>query len=91
MSQGCADIINFCLKKRGSQNKYLSLTDIARAINKALNQWITKTNAIGLVSKQGKNGGKFVTLTNDFYIWLYPEFRLTLINLLGRVKKEKQT
>ena len=42
-------------------------------------QWINKTNAIGLVSKQGENGGTFAhpDIAGDFHIWLYPEFRLT--------------
>ena len=44
-------------------------------------QWITKTKAIGLVSKQGKNGGTLAhpDIAGDFHMWLYPEFRLTLI------------
>lgn len=44
-------------------------------------QWITKTGAIGLTSKQGKSGGTFVhpDIACDFQAWLYPEFRLSII------------
>jgi len=45
-------------------------------------QWIVKTKAIGLVSKQGKNGGTFThpDIAMDFQIWLKPELRMELIN-----------
>ena len=130
-SQGCANIMNAYFKNGLPENKYVSLTDIAREINKespsyviqswlrdrntieflriwesksnssfdesecdALliamkapsftvtpKQWITRTKAAGLVSNQGKNGGTFAhpDIATDFHMWLYPEFRLTLI------------
>lgn len=44
-------------------------------------QWITKTKAIGLVSKQGKGGGTFAhpEIALDFQMWLKPGFRLAVV------------
>ena len=53
-------------------------------------QWITKTKAIGLLSKQGKNGGTLAhpDIAGDFHMWLYPEFRLTLIQYFRESNNE---
>ena len=42
---------------------------------------IEETNAIGLISKQGANGGTFghSEIGCAFRMWLYPEFQLKLI------------
>ena len=47
-------------------------------------QWISKTKATGLMSKQGKGGGTFAhpNIAMDFQMWLKPELRLNLINYL---------
>jgi len=44
-------------------------------------QGCLKTNAIGLVSKQGKGGGTFAhpDVAMDFHMWLKPELRLALV------------
>lgn len=44
-------------------------------------QWIAKTKAIGLVSRQGKGGGTFAhpDIAMDFQMWLKPEVRLELV------------
>ena len=54
-------------------------------------QWISKTNAMGLVSKQGKNGGTFAhpDISADFHMWLYPKFRLALIEKFGKGVEER--
>jgi len=54
-------------------------------------QWITRTNAIGLISKQGKNGGTFAhpDIACDFHMWLYPEIRLNLITYFRESQCEK--
>jgi hypothetical protein len=54
-------------------------------------RWIETTKAIGLQSKQGKNGGTFAhpDIAGDFYMWLYPEFRLTLMNWFRENKGDK--
>jgi len=46
-----------------------------------LKQWIVKTKASGLVSKQGKGGGTFAhpDIAMDFQMWLKPELRLALV------------
>lgn len=54
-------------------------------------QWIGKTNALGLISKQGKNGGTFAhpDIASDFHMWVYPEFRLTLIQYFRESNNEE--
>lgn len=47
--------------------------------------WINETNAIGLQSKQGANGGTFAAeqIAVDFITWLYPEKRYELMKLIS--------
>jgi hypothetical protein len=49
-------------------------------------QWITRTRAIGLVSKQGKNGGTLAhpDIAMDFHMWMEPELRMNLIEMLRK-------
>lgn len=44
-------------------------------------KWITKTNAVGIISKQGNTGGTFAhrDIALDFQIWLDPGVRYELI------------
>jgi hypothetical protein len=53
-----------------------------------LKQWISKTNAIGFISNQGKNGGTFAhpEIVCDFQLWLRPDMRLTLIRHFNQTK-----
>ncbi|MGE5606369.1 MAG: KilA-N domain-containing protein [Bacteroidota bacterium] len=46
-----------------------------------LKQWIAKTGAMGITSKQGKNGGTYAhpDIACEFNIWLNPAFRLDVI------------
>lgn len=51
--------------------------------------WIDKTKAIGIVSKQGKNGGTFAhpMIACEFASWIAPEFKMQLLKLsLDRTK-----
>ena len=45
--------------------------------------WISQTNAIGIVSKQGKAGGTLAhpIIACEFASWLTPEFRMQLLKL----------
>ncbi len=47
--------------------------------------WITQTNATGIVSKQGNNGGSFAhrDIAIDFIVWLFPEKRYELVKMIG--------
>ncbi len=52
-------------------------------------KWITSTNAIGVISKQGRyNGGTFAhpDIAFEFASWLSPEFKLYLITEFERLK-----
>lgn len=44
-------------------------------------QWIEKTGAIGMVSKQGKNGGTYAKqeIACEFLTWISPKFKYLMI------------
>ena len=46
-------------------------------------QWIDQTNAIGLVSKQGRNGGTLAhpVIACEFMLWLSPTYKLTFLEM----------
>lgn len=53
--------------------------------------WINETNAIGIISKQGNNGGTYAhpDIAFEFASWLSPEFKLYLIKEFERLKTEE--
>jgi hypothetical protein len=55
-------------------------------------KWITLTNAVGIVSKQGKYGGTFAhrDLAMEFASWLSVEFKLYLIKEFQRLKESEE-
>jgi hypothetical protein len=56
-------------------------------------QWITMTNAIGIVSKAGRYGGGTFAHRNiafEFASWLSPEFKYYLISEFERLKVDEQ-
>jgi hypothetical protein len=55
-------------------------------------KWITKTNAIGIISKAGRYGGGTYAHSDiafEFASWLSPEFKLYIIKDYQRLKKEE--
>ena len=54
-------------------------------------KWIESTNAIGLISKAGKNGGTFahVDIAFEFASWISAEFKLYLIKEFQRLKNDE--
>ena len=54
-------------------------------------KWIRETNAIGIISKSGKNGGTYAhpDIAFEFASWLSPEFKLYLIKEFQRLKKNE--
>lgn len=54
-------------------------------------RWIKGTNAIGMISKSGNNGGTFAVsdIAFEFASWLSPEFKLYLIQEFTRLKKNE--
>lgn len=55
-------------------------------------QWIEKTNAVGVISKSGKNGGTFAhqDIAFKFASWISTEFEFYLIKEFQRLKAEEQ-
>lgn len=54
-------------------------------------KWIEATNAIGILSKQGKNGGTFAhkDIEFEFASWVSSRFKLYLIKEFQRLKEEE--
>ena len=54
-------------------------------------RWIKETNAIGIVSKSGNNGGTYAHpyIAFEFASWISPEFSLYLIKEFERLKKNE--
>lgn len=54
-------------------------------------KWIETTNAIGISSKQGNNGGTYAhkDIAFEFASWVSPEFKLYLIKEFQRLKEEE--
>jgi len=54
-------------------------------------QWIEKTNAIGIISKQGRYGGTYAhkDIAFEFASWVSVEFKLYLIKEFQRLKDEE--
>lgn len=58
----------------------------------SVKQWISKTNAIGIVAKSGRYGGTYAhkDLAFEFASWVSPQFKLFLIREYQRLKDEEQ-
>lgn len=54
-------------------------------------KWIKKTNAVGIISKSGNNGGTYARsdIALEFASWLSPEFKLYVIQEFERLKKNE--
>ena len=54
-------------------------------------RWIKETNAIGIISKSGKNGGTYAhpDIAFEFASWISPEFNLYLITEFERLKQNE--
>jgi len=56
------------------------------------NKWISKTNAIGIISKSGRHGGGTFAhkdIAFEFASWVSPEFKLYLIKEFQRLKEQE--
>lgn len=55
-------------------------------------QWIEKTQAIGLVSKRGRQGGTFAhnDIAFEFASWIFIEFKLYIIKEFQRLKEQER-
>jgi hypothetical protein len=54
-------------------------------------QWIEKTSAVGLISKQGRYGGTYAhkDIAYEFASWISVEFKLYLIKEFQRLNDEE--
>lgn len=56
-------------------------------------KWIESTNAVGIVSKSGRNGGTFAhsDIAFEFASWISPEFKLYIIKDYNRLKHDENS
>ncbi|MGN0973177.1 MAG: KilA-N domain-containing protein [Bacilli bacterium] len=54
-------------------------------------KWIKETNAVGIISKSGNNGGTYARsdIALEFASWLSPEFKLYVIQEFERLKRKE--
>lgn len=54
-------------------------------------KWIKATNAVGIISKSGNNGGTFAhkDIAFEFASWISPEFKLYIIKDYQRLKEDE--
>lgn len=54
-------------------------------------KWIRETNAVGMISKSGNNGGTYARsdIAFEFASWLSPKFKLYLIQEFQKLKKNE--
>ena len=58
----------------------------------SVKQWVTRTNAKGIVAKAGRYGGTYAykDIAFEFASWVSPQFKLYLIKEFERLKKQEQ-
>lgn len=58
----------------------------------SVKEWVSKTKAIGIVSKAGRYGGTYAhkDIAFEFGMWISPKFKLLLIKEFERLKAEEQ-
>ena len=58
----------------------------------SVTEWVKKTNAIGIISKVGRNGGTYAhkDIAFEFGMWISPKFKLLLIKEFERMKQLEQ-
>ena len=62
------------------------------SFNPSITEWIEKTNAKGIITKQGRYGGTYAhkDIAFEFGTWLSPEFKLLVITEFQRLKEKEQ-
>ena len=65
----------------------------SNAFTMSPSKWIESTNAIGIVSKPGRNGGTFAhsDIAFEFASWISPEFKLYIIKDYNRLKTDENS
>ena len=58
----------------------------------SVKEWVSRTNAIGIISKTGRYGGTYAhkDIAFEFGMWISPKFKLLLIKEFERLKAEEQ-
>ena len=58
----------------------------------SVKEWVSKTNAVGIISKTGRYGGTYAhkDIAFEFGMWISPKFKLLLIKEFERLKQEEQ-
>lgn len=58
----------------------------------SVKEFIKRTNAIGLQTKAGRNGGTYAhkDIAFEFAVWISPEFKIYIVKEFQRLKEEEQ-
>ena len=58
----------------------------------SVKEWVSKTNAIGIISKAGRYGGTYAhkDIAFEFGMWISPKFKLLLIKEFEKLKQLEQ-
>ena len=75
-----------------AESREFKIDSATQSFTMSPSRWISKTNAIGFVSKRGKyNGGTFAhpDIALEFASWIDSAFKLYLIKEFERLKKEE--
>jgi hypothetical protein len=64
----------------------------ANSFNPSIVEWITTTNAKGIIAKRGRYGGTYAhkDIAFEFGTWLSPEFKLLVITEFQRLKEREE-
>lgn len=70
------------IKNRAGENSF----------NPSIKEWVSATNAIGVISKTGRYGGTYAhkDIAFEFGTWLSPEFKLLILTEFQRLKEHEQ-
>lgn len=70
------------IKNRAGENSF----------NPSIKEWVSATNAIGIISKTGRYGGTYAhkDIAFEFGTWLSPEFKLLVLTEFQRLKEQEQ-
>ena len=69
------------IKNRAGENSF----------NPSIKEWVSSTNAIGVISKTGRHGGTYAhkDIAFEFGTWLSPEFKLLILVEFQRLKEQE--
>ena len=74
-----------------AESREFKIDSATQSFTMSPSRWIKETNAIGIISKSGNNGGTYAhpDIAFEFASWISPEFNLYLITEFERLKQNE--